>query len=681
MTAPSLDVVLNNGVNYGYSEVVNRLQLRQARVLPAFIVTLFAMTNLGLSATSASAAPNDPIAFSSYVITPIQTQVLPAPPEHLVTLRGTYKNTSDTYISDLNLDLAIFGPVANRTQLGELLSEPASFNDLAISTTGVSARLRNLAPGVTKTWQVTFRGEKVLGTAASGVFAIGLAPQSSDYGPSAAIAIPWFFNSAVQPTKVVLAVPLTTLSTNLANGKSSDANTDLNEADRLSALVRSQGNSTVSWLVDSAISTWANNLVTNTDTASSKELVAALATLPVGAPVLPYGHADLSALVRAGKQTEVSEIITRTLQTGAGGPIFYTPISGESDRPATALLNQLGIKSIISNESIHDSERVTTPASVTSSSNQVLVFDVAASNCLVDMENSESSFFRATTCIKAEIGMITAESPQSARSIIVLAPPNWKISSLGLNELLLQLSNHNWMQLAPLQEIAAQETAESFIALNKVNSRSFSRTLLRLSNEVKTNTDSVSALYNDPELAASFTTARLLGYSDLWPSNAQASLYLEQNAKLLNEYLDAISLEASTQITTPQANSQIPITIVNSSDRDVSVSLELTSSAASRFSAQPTGLVLAAPGQRVTVPVSISLIGAGIVTVRAQLIAPNGERFGAGKEIQISSAAYSQFARTLVLGAFGLLLALALSNFVKRRKENRLAKANQLSTE
>ena len=660
---------------------MTQLQLRRQRALPTIIATLFGITTLGLSTTSASAAPNDPIEFSSYVITPIQTQVLPAPPEHLVTLRGTYKNTSDTYISVLNLDLAIFGPISTRTQLGELLGEPASFNDLAVTTTGVSARLRNLAPGVTKTWQVTFRGEQVLGADASGVFAIGLAPQTSEYGPSAAIAIPWFFNSVVQPTKVVLAVPLTTLSTNLANGKSSDANTDLNEADRLSALLRSQGNTTVSWLVDSAISTWANNLVTNTDTASAKELVAALATLPVGAPVLPYGHADLSALVRAGKQTEVSEIITRTAQNSAGGPIFYTPISGESDRPTTALLNQLSIKSIISNQSIHDNERETTTASVTSSSNQVLVFDVAASNCLTDMESNESSFFRATTCIKAEIGMITAESPQSARSIIVLAPPNWKISSLGLTELLLQLSNHNWMQLAPLQEIAAQEATESFIALNKVNSRSFSRTLLRLSNEVKMNTESVSALYNDPDLAASFTTARLLSYSDLWPSNAQAVLYLEQNSKLLNEYLDAIALEASEQITTPQASSQIPITIVNASDRDVSVSLELTSSAASRFSAQPSGLVQVAPGQRVTVPVSITLIGAGIVTVRAQLIAPNGERFGAGKEIQISSAAYSQFARTLVLGAFGLLLALALSNFVKRGKENRLAKANQLSTD
>lgn len=656
------------------------LQLRHQRVSLATIVTLLGLATLGLSATSASAAPNEPIGFSSYLITPMPTLDPLVPPDHLVTMRGTYKNTTDAFISELTLDLATFGPITTRTQLGELLVEPNNFGNLAV-TTKTSARLRNLAPGVTKTWQVTFRGEQVLGSGAVGVFAIGLVPQSSEYGPSAAIAIPWFFNSAVQPTKVVLAVPLTTLNTNLADGTSTNTASDLSEAERLSAILRSQGNSSVSWLVDSAISSWANNLATNTNTSAAEELVAALATLPAGVPVVPYGHADISALVRAGKQAEFGEVIARTSQSSAGNPIFYTPASGESDRTTISLLNTQNVRSIISNKSIHDNERVTTPASVTSSSNKVLVFDVASSNCLKDMESNEDSFFRATSCLKAEIGMITAESPQIARSIIVMAPTDWEISSQGVTDLLLQLSNHNWMQLAPLQEIAGQETTQSFIALNSGKDRDFSRGLLRLSDEIKVNTESVSALYVDPELAASFTAARLLGYSDLWSSNTQAVKYFEQNSKLLNEYLDAIQLEASAQITTPQASSEIPITIVNTSDRDVSVSLALTSASTSRFSAQPSGLIQVAQGQRVTVPVSISLIGAGIVTVQAQLIAPNGERFGVGKEIQISSAAYSQFARTLVLGAFGLLLALTLSNFTKRLREGRRVKSNQVSTE
>ena len=102
----------------------------------------------------------------------------------------------------------------------------------------------------------------------------------------------------------------------------------------------------------------------------------------------------------------------------------------------------------------------------------------------------------------------------------------------------------------------------------------------------------------------------------------------------------------------------------------------LTSDATSRFTAESSGVIVVDSGQRITVPIAITLVGAGVVDVQAQLIAPNGERFGELENIQISSAAYSQFARTLVWGAFGLLVLLALSNFVKRRKDKRSLKAS-----
>jgi uncharacterized protein YfaS (alpha-2-macroglobulin family) len=149
---------------------------------------------------------------------------------------------------------------------------------------------------------------------------------------------------------------------------------------------------------------------------------------------------------------------------------------------------------------------------------------------------------------------------------------------------------------------------------------------------------------------------------------------LSENVALIDNFLNAISIQGSSRVTTPAEKSEIPITIVNDSERDVSVSIDLTSTATSRFSAVPTVLIQVGSGQRITVPVAITLIGAGVVDVQAQLVAPNGERFGEVKKMQISSAAYSQFARTLVWGAFGLLVLLALSNFVKRRKDQRQLK-------
>jgi hypothetical protein len=253
----------------------------------------------------------------------------------------------------------------------------------------------------------------------------------------------------------------------------------------------------------------------------------------------------------------------------------------------------------------------------------------------------------------------------------VLAPTKWKLSNERLSALVSVLSDHSWMQLTTLDLVAATEPSDNYVASQSADPRDFSRALLRQAQNLKVNTESVSALYDDQELAAGFTAARILGYSDLWPSNARATEYLTENIALLNEYLGAVSIQASGRITTPEESSEIPITIVNESDRAVSVSIDLTSTATSRFSAEPTGVIQVDRGQRITVPVAITLVGAGVVDVQAQLIAPNGERFGEVENIQISSAAYSQFARTLVWGAFGLLVLLALSNFVKRRKEKR----------
>jgi hypothetical protein len=294
---------------------------------------------------------------------------------------------------------------------------------------------------------------------------------------------------------------------------------------------------------------------------------------------------------------------------------------------------------------------------------------LGTSACLTSADKDDASFFAAITCIKSEIGMMTAESPQNSRNVLVLTPTAWKISNERLSALVSVLSDHSWMQLTTLDLVAAGEPKANYVASQSADPRDFSRALLRQAQNLKVNTESVSALYDDQELAAGFTAARILGYSDLWSSNARATEYLTENISLLNGYLNAVSIQASARITTPEESSEIPITIVNESDRAVSVSIDLTSTATSRFSAEPTGVIQVDSGQRITIPVAITLVGAGVVDVQAQLIAPNGERFGEVENIQISSAAYSQFARTLVWGAFGLLVLLALSNFVKRRKE------------
>jgi hypothetical protein len=535
----------------------------------------------------------------------------------------------------------------------------------------VSAILRNIEVGQSKNWQITFRGEEILGSDASGVYGFGAQPKLPSVSTATVITTPWFFNSEIKPTNVAFVIPLTTLNTHLANNEITDLKKDLAEAKRLTNLISNQDALKVSWLKDPAMLAWLDQLKAEAESDTTEELQNAFLGLPPDTAILPFGHADLAALVRSNQQDNLADAITQTRQIAGDRQVFYTPVQGVADRQTVSLLNQQNIRSIVSNEFLRGNERETTPAVVTSASNPVLVHDLGASSCLVDADANDANFFKSLTCIKSEIGMMTAESPQDSRSVIVLAPPTWKISNERLSVLISALSNHNWMRLTTLDLIAATEANENYVASQSVATRELSRPLIRQAQNLKVSTESVSAIYDDQELAAGFTSARILGFSDLWPSNARATDYLEENISLLNDYLNAVSIQASGRITTPEVNSDIPITVLNESDRTVSVSIDLASSATSRFSAETTDVIQVASGQRVTVPVSITLIGAGVVDVQAQLIAPNGERFGDIENIQISSAAYSQFARNLVWGAFGLLILLSLSNFVKRRKDRR----------
>jgi hypothetical protein len=591
---------------------------------------------------------------------------------HVVQIQGTFTNNTDEVISKLELNLVSTPAIKTRTKLADLISDPTISSNLISSD--FFAVLRNIAPGSQKNWQITFIGEEVLGVNASGVYAFGVRPNLAGIYEATVVTTPWFFNADIKPTNVAFVIPLTTLNNHLANGEIKDQDRDLAEAKRLTNLILNKSDAKISWLQDSALSNWVSQLTASTDSDISIKLGYAIDELePAG--FLPFGSADLAALSVADQKRDLMDAIDLTRAIAGDQPVFYAPTQGVADSKTLSLLSTQGIRTIVSNEFLRGNARVTTPAVATSDLNPVLVHDLAASSCLIGSDESAAAFFKTVICIKSEIGMMTAESPQKSRSIIVLAPATWKVSSDQLSKLIAGLSDHNWMQLAQLDLIAASKPTQNYVSLVGDDQNQLARQTMRQADELSTRTETFSSVFVDEDLVAGFNASRVLGFSELWESSANATNYLSENLALIDTYLNAISIQGSSRVTTPAEKSEIPITIVNDSERDVSVRIDLTSTATSRFSAVPTELIQVGSGQRITVPVAITLIGAGVVDVQAQLVAPNGERFGEVKKMQISSAAYSQFARTLVWGAFGLLVLLALSNFVKRRKDQRQLKA------
>lgn len=656
---------------FRFSPKIRRNLLARARTTTLVFSLIILLGPIFVPAPASQAAEGDLVSITGLNISALGDSVGAANSRHIVQLQGTFTNTTNEAISKLELKLVSTSAIRSRTQLAELISDPTISRNLIASD--FSARLRNIAPGSKRDWQITFIGEDVLGATASGVYAFGVKPELLGSNQATVVTTPWFFNADIKPTNVALVAPLTTLNTHLANGAVTNLNVDLAEAQRLIELISNQSGSKISWLQDSSLNSWISQLATSTDSEIPIKLADAIEVLtPNG--FLPFGNTNLTALSLADHQRDLLDAIDLTRSLAGDQPIFYAPRQGIADSKTISQLSSREIRTIVSNEFLRGNARITTSAVATADESPVLVHDLATSSCLMASDPSAATYFKTQTCLKSEIGMITAESPQKSRSIIVLAPTNWNISGTQLTNLMNDLSNQNWMQIVDLQSVAALKSVGNYeTAVDDYQSK-LTKLTIRQADQLRSETETLTSVFTDEDLVAGFEASRTLGFSELWTSSGAATEFLSENLALIDTYLGAISIQGSSRITTPKESSEIPITIVNESDRDVSVSIHLTSTATSRFSAVPSQLIQVGSGQRITVPVAITLVGAGVVDVEAQLIAPNGDRFGKEKKMQISSAAYSQFARTLVWGAFGLLVLLALSNFVKRRKDKNQVK-------
>ena len=147
-------------------------QLRPSRLGSSRVTSVFAIVGLGIGllsipVASSQAAEGDSVNITGLNISAVADSGGTLSNNHVVSLQGTFTNTSSQTISKLELNLVSTPSIKSRGELAELLADPTSATELIPSDT--SAILRNIAPGVSKNWQITFRGEQVLGDNASGV--------------------------------------------------------------------------------------------------------------------------------------------------------------------------------------------------------------------------------------------------------------------------------------------------------------------------------------------------------------------------------------------------------------------------------------------------------------------------------------------------------------------------------
>jgi hypothetical protein len=510
----------------------------------------------------------------------------------------------------------------------------------------------------------------VLGPGANGVYAFGAIASSTQLTSSTYVTTPWFYQRAnLAPTNVAIAIPLTTTNSHIALRPIRNVAVDKIALARLTELVKAEQSKSVSWIIDPALKQWLQELSSTDLQDSAAMLTTRLSKLLNHAVLAPFGHANLAGLATSNQKSEIAGLMDLGTSVWPGHRTLYVSPAGTLSK---ATLNQLvinGVTPMISNAFSVNNAQVTSNAHGIIHGHDVVIFDQAASDCLLN-EAGTNTPFAQKMCLQSQLGMMTAESPGVSRTVVILAPAEWSVTSPQLGNLLTGLEHKQWVSLTSLALVLASPDATEVNIPETAQARPMSPRTLKLAARLKIETAVVGSMVTDPEWKVAATPARFLGYSDLWHKTTHAHAYLHGQLQGVQSIANKVTIQTSSQITIASTHAEIPITVANASTHDARVRVSLRSDTPGKFTASLPALVNVPVGKRVTVSVPITLAGTGVINATVELIAPNGHPVGAHFDVRISSTAYQKVASTLVSIAFGILLLLAGSNFIKRRKKS-----------
>jgi hypothetical protein len=567
--------------------------------------------------------------------------------EHSVTVSGNYYNNSPIPTSP-TLELVTGAALSTRLAVFNAISEN-KYSDLT-SHSEVSAKLIDVAPKQSRPFKLTFIGDYYFSTA-DPVAVFGAQIVGTQI--SVALTTPWYFKSSFQPSKLIVS---TLLTTNLFHqvGQPIDTTAGRNEISKLNRTLDSLPN-TAFVIVDPYLRDWLADFADTDIKDLATQLLERLTKFSEVASV--YAQTDLSITTA----NELTSITSGSLASRGSSLVVYSP---DKDHISQAALNAVAKKSgsiiLLPNEVFGNSQQ-TTNAHGKFGTTDILISDIGLAACF-ELESE----LKRSACLTSLLTVITAESPNRARTILLPIKVGSDVSkTLGL--LSEPASFNNTFMLASIESAFSGDISYTNIPVNEFDAPLLTTAMRKGLAQLLELSKSVDAVFQDQALARKLKATRYFAL-------AKQSEYGSENLELVqaaNIYANAqfktLTLEGSSRITIPGTESLLPLTIVNGSEHVAKVGIQISSSLPGRISAANIDVVTIDPGKRVTVQVPIHVSGAGLIPIRASLTTQNNDSFGKPLAIQITSSAYQDIARNLVWTALALLVIL-LANSLRRRR-------------
>jgi hypothetical protein len=412
---------------------------------------------------------------------------------------------------------------------------------------------------------------------------------------------------------------------------------------------------------------------------------------PGAATMLPYADPDLVAVRRAGSAQSVSEGTAlaqqeseRLLGTVPSAEPAW-PAEGRLDVETLTALDAAGVTAVVVSDRslpVRGSPPYT-PDAVAAFPDlpdgpRAWVVDSGVSDLLARGVADQPAQLMTRQRFLAETAVITAERPGDPRSLIIAPPRRWAPTEAWASSLLMLTRQAPWLTMRapadlrsavpspPARRGPEYDAAARATELPTAYLAGIDRSLGRV--------DVVASTTQDPESVRDpFLADALRGMSTAWRGRtADAAAYLAQLESRVDALESSISIVTGGRVGLSAGRGQIPISIRNDLDQDVTVRLGLTARPAVRLSFEDPGLIVVPAGQTATPQVSADAAANGRVEVTIQLLSPDGRVFGTPARIVVNATAYGTVAAVAVGSALVVLFA-AVGVRITRRIRGRPA--------
>ncbi|MEU7748965.1 DUF6049 family protein [Nonomuraea sp. NPDC049158] len=424
----------------------------------------------------------------------------------------------------------------------------------------------------------------------------------------------------------------------------------------------------------------------------------ALASSPVVAT--PYADPDVAALAHQGLDGQTAtaitmggQVATELLKRGDVSLTTNWPVAGVLDPDALDLLSVAKVDRVLLNSTNLPPQPPVafTPDAVTTLDSvqgpvTALVADAELTRTFEPDSTTPESVFLSKQRFIAETAMVAAEPGQiSPRSLVIAPSRRWDPNPKLVNSLLNTANRLPWLRLTSLDSLKPSKASVPRAGLTYTDQDrkdELSAKYLAPLKNVTEKAQLTALIAAEPKPHSDFDAAVLRMLSSSWRNNTRAG---RAATKLVDgavqTQMNKISITGAAPDQLRQlagSNGQVPISVKNSIGETIALYIDVKSNnpGVLQIDTTPVKKLLTIPNdQNGGVQVPMNATTSGDATVSVQLTTRDGLPYGKPVKLTIRTTGYTGIALVIVGAALAVMLAAVVTRVLRRRSQQRLARA------